>query len=108
MIWVIGIGKWRFTINTFFFKGDVYLTIEDDKGNYKFTPEIPGYDGKLTYNLEEVTENGNTLYVKGSSAMVPAIKSVAATLIFNGDNCKLVSDLPFIGHFEVDNGTRVA
>lgn len=105
---MIGIGKWKFNINTFFFKGDVYLTIEDNNGKYKFTPEFPGYDGKLVYTLEEVNENGNSLYVRGSSAMVPAVKSVAATFFFEGDKCRFVSDLPFIGHIEVKNGIKVA
>lgn len=105
---MVGIGKWKFTVNTFFFKGDVFLKIEDNNGKYEFVPEFPGYDGKLEYSIDEVTENGNSLYVRGSSAMVPAVKSVAATFYFDGDSYRLVSDLPFIGHFEVNNGVKIA
>ncbi len=104
---MLGLGKWRFYIDFFLYKGYVYLNIEDNNGKYKITPEADGYTGDIVYDLDDVVVKGNTLHVEISSVAIPGNKRISGDLIFDGDKCKAVAEVPFVGHLELKDGIRV-
>ena len=103
---MIGLGKWKFSVEMFLFKGDIYLNISNNNGKYVFTPEIPGYTDEIKYDIIEAKESGNTLHVVAETTMLPGKKIISADLMFDGDNCEVETEVPFIGKVNLKNGIR--
>jgi len=103
---MIGIGKWQFSVNTIFFKGNAVLEIIDNNGKYGFNAEIPGMKKTPSYFISEIKENGNTLKVKGGSDMLPG-KEVEVVANFEGNTCNGYINAPFFGKIMINNGKKI-
>ncbi|NCC86929.1 MAG: hypothetical protein EOM05_03550 [Clostridia bacterium] len=103
---MIGVGKWQFSVNTIFFKGNAVLEIIDKNGKYGFNVEIPGVNKIPSYFISHIAEKGNTLTVKGGSDMLPG-KEVEVVASFDGDTCNGHINAPFFGKIMIKNGRKI-
>lgn len=104
---MIGKGKWKFAVDIFLYRGDIFLTISEKDGKYIFSPEIPGYKDEISYEVIEAKESGNTLHVVAAASMVPGKKTISADMTFDGDKCIARMDVPYIGKIDLNDGVRV-
>lgn len=106
---MLGLGKWKFSINMFLYKGVFYLNIEDNNGKYKITPIADGLKAdEIVYKVSKVVEEGNKLYAEIESELIPGNKTISGCLTFNGDRCSIAADVPILGHLEVKDGIKVS
>ena len=102
---MVGIGTWRFELNTPVFKGTLKLTISFENGQYDFKPELPGYKGPLEYEVLSVKEEGRTLSGELTTSFIPGNRPVKLAMTFEGDRCAAIAKVPLLGKVRV-NGVR--
>ncbi len=103
---MIGIGKWKFSVNTIFYKGSAVLEVKDNNGKYAFNVEAPGLKKMPDYYISNIKENGNTLTVRGGSDLLPG-KEVEVSATFNGDRCSGYVNVPFFGKIAIKDGEKI-
>lgn len=104
---MLGIGKWKFTVDVFLYKGDVIINIAENNGEYVITPEIPGFHEELTYELLEAKVIGNTLHVAAAATLLPGKKVLSGDLTFDGDKCVAKADIPYLGFLDLGVGVKI-
>ncbi len=104
---MLGIGRWKFFVDIFMYKGDVIINIAEKDGAYDITPEIPGFHEELKYELLETKVSGNTLHVVAAATLLPGKKKLSGDLTFIGEKCIAKIQVPYLGAIELDNGVKI-
>ncbi len=104
---MLGIGRWKFFVDIFMYKGDVIINIDEKDGSYEITPEIPGFHEELKYELLEAKVNDNTLHLVAAATLLPGKKKLSANLTFDGDRCFAQIEVPYLGSLELNNGVKI-
>lgn len=102
---MIGLGKWKCTVNHAFYNGCAYITIKDNNGEYAFELDMPEFDKMPEYSVEEITENGNRLEAVLKIKILPTKMTVVAE--FDGDTMNAKIKIPFVGDIKIENAQRV-
>ena len=102
---LLGIGKWKFTVDTMFYRGDAILTAVDKDGEYDVDIELtgieipnPGY-GQLQVEGNTLTGVATTDLLKG--------KEIPFSLTFDGDTATGFLKVPFMGKIKLKDGQRI-
>ena len=82
---MIGIGKWKIPVNSFFYKGTAEVTVIDNDGKYDFKFNAPGQ--KLPeFDVFNIKVTGNTLSADATCDRLKG-KNLHADVTFDGDTC---------------------
>ena len=80
---MIGLGKWVCHVDTMFFRGDAYIRLFDDNGQYGFELTLPDMDvPEIT--VSDVVEDDNTLTAVARTDLLPGI-DFSVSLTFEAD-----------------------
>jgi len=102
---MIGLGTWKFFVDTIFYKGEALLTISGDGGDYGVNCELKDMDlGMQIATIEE--ENGNTLRGTATISLLKG-KQVEFSVRFE-DVANGYLKVPFVGKIMLKNGQKVA
>lgn len=104
---MIGIGKWAARVDTMFFKGDVFLIVKDNNGEYDFDIELKADIEVPEFRFYDITEDGNTLNGKGEVSLLPG-KVIEASLTFEGDEMTGFLKVPYMGKIKIKEGKKVS
>lgn len=107
MIHMLGVGRWKFFVDIFMYKGDLIINIAEKNGEYDITPEIPEFHEQLKYEILEAKVTGNTLHLVAAATLLPGKKKLSADLTFDGDKCSAKMKVPYLGTLELNNGVRI-
>ena len=103
---MIGLGTWKFTVDTPIYKGDALLYIKDDGGNYDVKCELVGMD-KAGMDAVSVCEEGeNTLTGIAVTNLLKG-KDIPFTITFEGGAANGFLKVPFIGKLKLKDGQKV-
>ncbi|NLP47938.1 MAG: hypothetical protein GX345_03230 [Clostridiales bacterium] len=102
---MIGLGKWVCHVDTMFFRGDAYIRLFDDNGQYGFELTLPDMDvPEIT--VSDVVEDDNTLTAVARTDLLPG-KDISVSLTFEEDTFTGLLKVPFIGKIKLKDGKRV-
>ncbi|MCM1364242.1 MAG: hypothetical protein NC122_09795 [Faecalibacterium sp.] len=110
MKFMIGIGKWEASINTFMFKAKGTAEIKDNNGEYEILFDLPEKFNGAKIKYYDIREIGDdTLTGKGEISLFPG-KVAEGTFTFNGDKMSGTVKLPIMGGMEIKikDGHRVS
>lgn len=86
---MIGIGKWQGTVDIKIlrFTGDVFVTIEDNNGEYNVDIKLPEQLQKVKLTFDTIEENGDNGLVGKGNLLTPAGRTLKfeAAVDFDGD-----------------------
>jgi len=102
---MIGLGTWKFAVDTMFYKGAAILTITND-GEYAIKVELPDMSG-ISIAVADITEDGDTLNGTATTDMLKG-KDIPCSVTFDGDEAEGVLKVPFIGKLKLKDGHKVA
>ena len=102
---MIGIGKWKCSVDTMMFKGSAILEIIDNNGEYDFKLDA-GDINIPEVNVSNVKAEGNKLEAVATSPVLPG-KEVPISLEFDGDTVTGYLKVPFLGKVKLKEGTRI-
>jgi len=101
---MIGLGTWKFNVDTMFYKGEALLTISDEEGNYGVNCELKEMDlGMQIVSINE--ENGDTLSGTATISLLKG-KEVDFTVTFADEAANGLLKVPFIGKIKLKDGQR--
>ncbi|MBQ6022095.1 MAG: hypothetical protein IJR51_06285 [Clostridia bacterium] len=108
---MIGIGKWQGTVNVQIlrFSGDVFITIEDNGGEYAVDIKLPEQLEKVKLRFDTIEEvDGNGLKGKGK-LLTPAGRELGfeAAVTFDGNEMSGYLKIA-IANIKIKNGHRIA
>ncbi len=104
---MIGLGKYKTSINNMFFKGDAIFELENDNGKYELELELIGADFDIPdFELKDVTEDGETLLAKAVTSLLPG-KEIDISLTFENDKCNGFIKIPFVGKVKIKDAVKI-
>jgi hypothetical protein len=102
---LLGEGKWKFAVDTMFYKGDAILEVENDDGAYDIDIELKGMDLKEA-TFENLETEGNTVTGIAHIALLPG-KDIPFSVTFDGDSAEGFLKIPFMGKIKLKDGVRI-
>lgn len=107
---MIGLGTWKGSVNTMFFKGDVTIVVKDNNGQYDFDVVLPADIGDIPeFKIYDVAADGNVITGKAEVSLLPG---KVIDLYFEVDeDAGLMSGylkVPFIGKIKIKDAQRIA
>ncbi|MDR2525634.1 MAG: hypothetical protein LBC83_05560 [Oscillospiraceae bacterium] len=102
---MIGLGSWKFKVDTMFYKGDAILTVGDNGGKYSVDIEITDVDIPpiTVFGIEEeddtISGTATTDLLKG--------KEIPFSITFEGDVANGYLKVPFLGRVKLENGIKM-
>ena len=102
---MIGLGTWKFAVDTMFYKGAAILTITND-GEYAIKVELPDMAG-IEIAVANITEDGDTLNGIATTDMLKG-KDIPCSVSFDGDSAQGVLKVPFLGKLKLEQGQKIA
>ena len=102
---MIGLGTWKFNVDTMFYKGEALLTIADEDGGYGINCELKEMDlGMQIVSVNE--ENGDTLSGTATISLLKG-KEVEFSVTFAENAANGFLKVPFIGKIKLKDGEKV-
>jgi hypothetical protein len=102
---MLGVGKWKGSVSSMVFQGDVVLEILDNNGVYSFDIEIPGQDIP-DFSVKDIAAEGNVLSAKANTSLL-AGKDIDIELTFEENTFEGFLKIPFLGKVRIKNGVKV-
>ena len=102
---LLGEGKWKFRVDTMFYRGDVDVMVGSNDGGYdidiKLTDmEIP------SPSYERITVEGNILTGVAHTDLLKG-KDIPFSFTIEGDTASGYLKVPFMGKIKLNDGHRV-
>jgi len=103
---MIGLGTWKFQVDTMFYNGAAILDITCEGGVYDIKCKLPDMDipeiviGSITEEDSTLTGIATTDLLKG--------KEIPCSVTFDGDTAEGVLKVPFIGKLKLKDGAKIA
>jgi len=102
---MIGLGKWKFTVNTRFYSGEAYLVIEEKDGGYDIHALLAN-GKKPDFRFSQLQAQGDTITgVAQHSLLQGSLIPFVAT--FEGGSASGSLDVPFLGVISFSNAEKV-
>jgi len=103
---MLGLGKWKLSVSTRFYSGDVFLVIGEKDGEYDVYAEFPG--GKRPdFRFGKLRAEGSTLTGVAQHSMLQG-SQIPFGATFEGDTVSGFLDVPIVGMIKFSDGERVA
>ena len=104
---MIGLGTWKFKVDTMFYCGSAVLAITGEGGEYAVTAALPELSGAPDITIGNITEDGNTLSGIAVTNALPG-KEIPCSITFEGGTAAGFLKVPFIGKLELQDGQKIA
>ena len=108
---MIGIGKWQGTVNITIlrFSGDVFITIEDNGGEYAVDIQLPPQLEKVKLRFDTIEEVGDDGLKGKGKLLTPAGRELGfeTAVSFDGDDMSGYLKIA-IANIKIKNGHRIA
>ena len=103
---MIALGKWSFTINTFFYSGCCTVEIFDNNGQYDFNLIEPVLKNTPEIKLISAKEVGSNI---DAAISIPSarLNNIPLHAEINGDKLRGFITLPFLGDIPIKDGKKV-
>ena len=103
---MLGLGKWKFRIDTMFYRGDAFLTICDVDGAYDIKIDVPGQAvPKVVF--DNMQQEGDTLTGAAITDLFKG-KAIPFSMTFSGDQANGFLKIPMFGKLKLNNGVKLA
>ena len=102
---MIGLGKWKFFVDTMFYRGDATLIITDNGGTPGIELDLPGMDVP-DFSVSDMAYDGNTVTGNVQTSMLKG-KNIPFSCTFEGNTANGFLKIPFIGKVKLSNGTKI-
>jgi len=102
---MLGLGKWKFFVDTMFYRGDAFLIIMDKDGEYDVDIDLPGIQ-KPDFSFGDLAIEGNTITGTAQTSLLKG-KLIPFSATFEGDTANGFLKVPFIGKIKLSNGVKV-
>jgi len=103
---MIGLGTWKFSVDTMFYKGAAILDITNEDGEYAIKVDLPDMDG-VEIAVKSAAADGDTLTGIAITEMLKG-KDIPYSVTFDGDSASGFLKVPFLGKLKLENGARAA
>ncbi len=102
---MIGLGNWKFHVDTMFYRGEAILSVTDNDGKYHVEIEITDVDiPEITiYGIEQ---DGNTITGTAATDMLKG-KEIPFSITFEGETANGFMKIPFLGRVKMENGQKI-
>jgi len=102
---MIGLGKWKFTVNTRFYSGEAFLIVGEKDGEYDIYAELA--NGKRAdFRFSKLQAQGSTITGVAHHSLLQG-NSIPFGATFEGGAASGFLDVPFIGMIKFSNGEKV-
>jgi len=103
---MLGLGKWKFQLDTMFYRGDVYLIVGEEDGEYDISIELTGMDiPEFTY--ESLQVEGNTVTGIVHTDLLRG-KDIPFGITFEDGAANGFLKIPFMGKIKLKDGVNIA
>ena len=102
---MLGLGKWKFFVDTMFFRGDAYLLVSEKDGAYDAAVEVPGMQVPKI-DFWGIQQEGSTITGMARTDLLRG-KDIAFSCTFDGDRASGFLKVPFLGKIKMSNGVKV-
>jgi len=104
---MLGLGKWKFNVNTMIYRGEAFLTIGEKDGEYDIGIELPGQDNVPDFEIFDMAAEGNTITGSVKTSLLRG-KVIPFSATFDGDTASGFLKVPFVGKIDLKDGVKVA
>jgi len=101
---MIGLGKWKFIVNTRFHSGEAFLVVGEKDGEYDIRIEIPGR--RPDFRFGNLRAEGNTITGSAQHSLLQG-KSIPFSATFENDTASGFLDVPIVGMIRFSGGEKV-
>jgi len=102
---MVGLGKWKFNVDTMFYRGDAFLSIGEKDGEYDIGLELPGMDVP-DFSVNDIQAEGNTVTGNVKTSLLRG-KEIPFSYTFEGESASGFMKVPFMGKIKLNNGVKV-
>ena len=102
---MLGLGKWKFNVDTMFYKGEAFLTISNSNGDYDINVDLPGMNVP-DFSVSDMVADGNTLTGNVQTSLLKG-KDIPFSGTFEGDTANGFLKIPFMGKVKLENGVKI-
>jgi len=106
---MLGLGTWKFSVDTMFYRGDAKVIIGEKDGGYTVDVDIPVMDEMPAFTFGGLEVEDNT--ITGTATIdldMMRGKEIPFSVTFDGDSATGFLKVPFLGKIKLNDGVRVA
>ena len=103
---MLGLGTWKFKVDTMFFRGDAKLIVAEKNGEYDITIDIPG-ETLPEIGFDNIQAEGNTVTGTARTDLLKG-KDIPFSCTFEGDTANGLLKVPMLGKIKLNNGVKIA
>lgn len=104
---MLGIGTWRFDVDTYLFHGPATMELRYERGEYWMLIYVRGLRHPLDYRIIRSERDGETLHLVWNSSLVPRSREISGDFTFTKDRCNGVVRIPVYGKLILRDGKRI-
>ena len=101
---MLGIGKWKFTVNTRFYSGEVFLVVGEKNGEYDVYAEFPS-GKKPDFRFSKLQAQGSTLTGVAQHSLLQG-SQIPFSATFADGTASGFLDVPFVGMIRFSDGEK--
>jgi len=102
---MLGLGKWKFTVDTRFYKGEAYLIVAGKDGEYDIHSELA--NGKRPdFRFGKLQAEGNTITGVAQHSLLQG-HSIPFSATFEDGAASGFLDVPMVGMIKFSNAEKV-
>ncbi|MDR2687627.1 MAG: hypothetical protein LBB75_07730 [Oscillospiraceae bacterium] len=102
---MLGLGKWKFHVNTRFYSGDAFLFIGGKDGEYDIRAELAS-GKKPDFRFSKVKEEGSAITGVAQHSLLQG-SLIPFSVTFEGGSASGFLDVPFVGMIKLIDGEKV-
>ena len=102
---MIGLGNWKFHVDTMFYRGDAILSIADKDGKYDVSIDITEIDVP-EFSIYGIEQDGNTITGLAQTDLLKG-KEIPFSITFEDDTANGFLKVPFLGRIKLENGQKM-
>ncbi|MDR3313978.1 MAG: hypothetical protein LBS96_05925 [Oscillospiraceae bacterium] len=102
---MIGLGNWKFHVDTMFYKGDAILGVADKGGKYDVTIDLADIDIP-EISIYGITEEGDTITGTAATDLLKG-KEIPFSITFENGVASGFLKVPFLGKIKLENGQKI-
>ena len=103
---MLGLGKWKFKMDTMFYRGDVLLIVSEKDGEYDINIELTDMNIP-EFSYEKLEAEGNTVTGIAHTDLLKG-KDIPFSITFEDGVANGFLKIPFMGKIKLKDGVNIA
>ena len=103
---LLGEGKWKFQLDTMFYRGDAFMTVGNKDGEYDIKIELVDMSVP-DFSYEQLVADGNTVTGIAHTDLLKG-KDLPFSITIEGDTANGFLKVPFMGKIKLKDGEKIA